>query len=56
MVTTVVVSQLAFLVVLAGKLEAVVDLLYLCAFCAEGMSEEEDAIQHMLREHGEAIR
>ena len=32
------------------------DWLYLCAFCAEGMSEEEDAIQHMLREHRDEIR
>ena len=31
------------------------DWLYLCAFCAEVMSEEEDAIQHMLREHRDAI-
>ena len=32
------------------------DWLYLCVFCAEGMSEEEDAIQHMLREHREELR
>ena len=25
------------------------DWLFLCAFCAEGMNKEEDAIQHMLR-------
>ena len=32
------------------------DWLYLCAFCVEGMSEEEDAIQHMLRDHRDEIR
>ena len=32
------------------------DLLFLCAFCAEGMNEEEDAIQHMLREHVDTLR
>ena len=32
------------------------DWLYLCAFCAEGMNAEEDTIQHMLREHGDALR
>ena len=32
------------------------DWLFLCAFCANGMNEEEDAIQHMLREHRDTLR
>ena len=32
------------------------DWLFLCAFCAERMNEEEDAIQHMLREHMDTLR
>ena len=32
------------------------DWLYLCAFCMERIDEEEDAILHMLREHGDILR